>query len=107
MMTYGEALEALCDRLSVKVDHNTHLRVIDGSTLAVRLYSTDVVLIHKNGTYTLNAGGYETVTTKDRINKYSPARVYAEKRVWWVGRDAKRRVEFRDGIKVNARGEVV
>lgn len=43
--------------------------------MAVRLHNTDVVTYHPDGTATLYTGGWMTVTTKDRINAWSPARV--------------------------------
>lgn len=66
-----------------KLQNNTYL-VERGSNYAVRLHNTDVVAIHADGTYTLNTGGWETVTTKDRINGYGPARVYSHRGVWAV-----------------------
>jgi hypothetical protein len=66
-----------------KLQNNTYL-VERGSDYAVRLHNTDVVTIHADGTYTLNTGGWETVTTKDRINGYGPARVYSQRGTWAV-----------------------
>jgi hypothetical protein len=63
--------------------NNTRL-VQRGDDYAVRLHNTDVVTIHPDGTYTLRTGGWETVTTKDRINRFSPARVYSERGTWGV-----------------------
>jgi hypothetical protein len=65
------------------LQNNTYL-VQRGEDYAVRLHNTDVVTIHADGTYTLNTGGWETVTTKDRINGYGPARVYSHRGVWAV-----------------------
>jgi hypothetical protein len=43
-----------------------------GEDYAVRLHRTDVVTYHPDGSWTVNAGGWQTVTTADRINRYSP-----------------------------------
>lgn len=43
-----------------------------GDTFAVELHCTDVVEIHPDGTYTLNTGGWDAVTTWQRINQYTP-----------------------------------
>lgn len=48
-----------------------------GSDYAVRYHYTDVVTVHPDGTYTLNTGGWETVTTKQRLNQFGPAHVYS------------------------------
>lgn len=45
---------------------------------AVQLHWTDVVTYLENGLVILNSGGYRSVTTADRLNSFSPARVYTE-----------------------------
>lgn len=55
-----------------------------GPDYAVQLHGTDVVTLRADGTYELNTGGWYTVTTKDRINGYSPARVSSERGTWFV-----------------------
>ncbi len=85
-----------------KLGNNTVLHRIDDNTLAVRLHRTDVVKLHSDGTYTLDSGGWRTVTTKARINEYSPARLYQSNNIWYVG-DA----VYHDGIKVDASGKPI
>lgn len=46
--------------------------------IGVRLHDTIVVAYLPDGRTVLNTGGWFTVTTQDRINAFSPARVYAE-----------------------------
>lgn len=43
-----------------------------GDDYAIRHYSTDTVTIHKDGTYTLRTGGWETRQTRDGIETYAP-----------------------------------
>jgi hypothetical protein len=101
-MNYEQALYLLNTRLSRRVGNNTHLLVIDGSTLAVRLHDTNIVLIHKDGSYTLFSGGYHSVTTKRRINEFCPkAGLHQRKGEWFVAGD----VPFYDGIKINQKTE--
>jgi hypothetical protein len=69
-----------------KLANNTYLHQ-RGDSYAVRLHATDIVIIHPDGTFSLNTGGWFTVTTKDRINRFSPARVYSEAGVWCVWTD--------------------
>jgi len=123
MMTYEKAAAELGIHDMKRIGNNTWLRRKDENTFAVRLHATDVVLIHRDGTYTLNTGGhgdfagYRTVTTKERINGYSPARVYAIKGTWFldgemreVGKEGRMeiaRVPFHDGIRVDAKGMVI
>lgn len=82
-----------------------------GLEIRWRLHHTDVVVRSHNEAcepvYTLNSGGWQTLTTKDRINQYSPARVFSDRGVWYVangGWDRDSRVPFYDGIRVNADG---
>jgi hypothetical protein len=81
----------------------TYLYKRDDDTYAVRYHRTDVVLIHRDGTYTLNSGGWQTATTKARINEYSPARLYQSKHEWYI--EGKR--PFHDGVKIDSQGRVI
>jgi hypothetical protein len=73
----------------------------DGSEV-VRLHHTDVVIKRPDGTYELNTGGWKTSTTKDRINCYSPARVYSKSGTWYLAAD----VPFYDGVVIGPNGEL-
>jgi len=73
----------------------------DGST-CIRLHKTDIVCTDKNGISTINAAGWRTPTTKERINAYAPVRVFQRNALWYVGE-----VLFFDGIKVDAAGQVL
>lgn len=66
-----------------KIDRNTYL-IDRGDHIAVRLHQTDIVKLYANGEVVLNTGGWETVTTKDRMNRYSPFYVQQRKNVWSV-----------------------
>jgi hypothetical protein len=96
-MDFSTASATIKNRESKKVGNNTYLVRISPETIGVRLHNTIVVKIHKDGTYTLNSGGWRTVTTKDRINSYCPVRVSQNKYDWYVGDE---NVPFYDGIVV-------
>lgn len=52
------------------------VHMLDGETIdtvGVRLHETVVVAYLPDGRYVLNTGGWNTATTKDRINSFSPA----------------------------------
>ena len=102
MLTYSQARSRLGNRQKVKLENNTYLEPLDANTVAVRLHKTNIVLIHANGTYTLNTGGWDSVTTKDRMNRYSPVRLYSENKVWKVGD-----VGYKDGMVIDGTGAVV
>lgn len=93
------------------IDHSTveYLRV-DG-TRVVRLHKTDIVTVRTDGTVVLNSGGWNTVTTRDRINdqleKHCPGwRMWSEKNQPYLGwggwSDPDRKVyHFHDGITID------
>lgn len=100
--TFGDALDKLGNRDRKKLENNTYLHRLDANTLAVRLHSTDIVLVHGDGTYTLDSGGWRTLTTRDRISRYSPAGISQKNNIWYVGASI-----FQDGMRVNAQGTPV
>lgn len=82
-----------------RVGNNTWAEIERNGDVRIILHSTTIVTIHADNTYTLNSGGWRTSTTKDRINKYSPARLYQRKFEWFVMVEGKP-VEFYDYITI-------
>jgi len=66
----------------------------------IRLYTTDIVQF-KGNKITLNANGYQTVTTKARMNEFLPVgiRIYQKAGVWYID-DKGKKIEFFDGIEL-------
>lgn len=113
--TYASALATLDDartsaqRERRKIAHNTYLVRNPGvlrsePTLAVYLHETPIVTFLESGAIELNSGGWQTVTTKRRINRYLPAGVSLfQERGEWILRDV--RPEFLpDGIHTDTNG---
>ena len=71
-------------------------RTPDGDRV-VRLHRTDIVTFKSNGDIVLSSGGWRTVTTKDRINRFAPVRVHAERGVWYVS-NGDAAIPFVDGL---------
>jgi len=110
MLTFDECLKRRMRGGKHELEHNTYLIRKDHDTFAVRLYATDVILIHRDGTFTLDSGGHRTVTTKDRMNRYCrPCRIHQAGFVWkynirvWNGRS----VAFFDGLRIDDEGQVL
>ena len=59
-----------------------------GEDIAIKYHATDVVTYHPDGSMTLNTGGYQTYTTKDRFNRFTPFRVHSIKGRWFVADDS-------------------
>ena len=99
-MNYQSAKEKLGNRTRRKLENNTYLELRDNGDIAVKLHATDVVTYKPNGDTVLNTGGWHTVTTRDRINKYSNANISQKQGVWYVDNIA----TFADGMIVKPNG---
>lgn len=105
-MSFGQAESILNGKDSRKVGNNTYLVRLSADSIGVRHQRTVVVTINKDGTYILYTGGWKTVTTKERMNTYSPVGVYQKKREWYVS-TSKGEIPFKDNMVVNHKGEVM
>jgi len=76
----------------------------DAYYYAVTLHGTDVVEIYRDGKRVLNSGGWQTITTKDRINTYGAGRVIQKDFVWYWHPESEwddlKLVRFEDGMTV-------
>jgi len=101
-LSYKDAEAKLGNKDRKKLENNTYLVRVDDKTLGVKLHNTIVVYIHRSGNYTLDTGGWRTVTTKDRINRYSPARLHQNNNIWYLGNAI-----FQDNCLVNGEGKPI
>ena len=108
MLTYEEARKLLAKRPTKKLARNTYLREEYGN-MVVKFWDTDIVAIDPQDTYTLHTGGYLTVTTKDRLNSLTPARIHADKGLWYIyeGRNWDNRKLFAEGVRIDTSGHVI
>jgi hypothetical protein len=107
MKTYAEAAAFLGGRRvrSIPSIRATVVSRLDEHTIAVSYHGTDVVTYHDDETCTLHTGGYHTVTTKSRINDFSPARVYQRNFNWYIMvRCETKPQSFHDGMTVDDNG---
>ena len=116
-MDYATANKQLQGRCynSRKVANNTYL-IRDGEDIAVRLHNTNVVTFKPNGDVVLDSGGWKTVTTKERMNRFMPHfGLYQEKGVWYVAdgycygctdETAHVKVAYADGMTIHADGSI-
>lgn len=104
-MDYEQAQATLTGRNKdrKKLANNTYLVRRDNGDFAVKLHDTDVVTYHADGTITLSTGGWQTVTTKARINEYSHAGISQRQGVWYMSDGSL----YRDGLVIKANGEPV
>ena len=101
-MTHAEAVLMVRGKRNAnrrKVGNNTYAEILPDGRVGIMLHSTYVVKIHEGDLYTLNSGGWQTLTTKDRINQYSPKRVYQRDFQWYISMNGKE-YPFMDGMVV-------
>lgn len=67
-----------------KVANNTWLERHDDGAIAVRLHDTDVVTYHPAGGFTLDSGGWRTVTTKERMSRFTDISVSQTAGEWFI-----------------------
>lgn len=71
--SYAAAQAALGSRDSKRIGHNTTVHRLYGSTgYAVRYHSTDILTMRDDGSVELSTGGWDTITTKTRLNALLP-----------------------------------
>lgn len=98
--TYEQARCLLGTRDRFKLGNNTTLEARPRGAFAVRLHYTDVVTFHADGRVTLDSGGWQTPTTRDRFRACG-FRVYTAGGVARIGD-----VAFRDGLTLWPNGNV-
>lgn len=85
-----------------KLANNTFLETDAApESYGIKLHATTVVRHHQDGTVELDSGGWRTVTTKDRMNRFSPLNVWSDRGVWFVSPDGQwsaTPATFADGI---------
>jgi hypothetical protein len=105
-MDYAKADALLQGRCKArrKVANNTYLRREAEGIIALRLHDTDVLtFIKADDAYPervkYDTGGWRTVTTKDRINRFGPAGVYvsSNRGIWYATGEASV-VVFNEGM---------
>lgn len=107
-MKYHEANAKLQGRCfhSRKVGNHTYLErdKMDKSIIYLRLHATRIITWRKDGSVILKTGGWDTPTTKERLNSFGPIHIYCDHGVWlfrdgdWIER------RFHDGMKVHPDG---
>jgi hypothetical protein len=104
-MTYQQAADLTARRTRRKLANNTYLTRDGEGVMRVRLHNTDIVTITPER-HILTSGGWQTPTTKDRLNEYGPAgfRIWQERGQWYVSTagnyDRANSLPFVDGLVI-------
>lgn len=118
MNNYKEAVEKLGNKQRRKLENNTYLEKRDNGNIAVKLHQTDVVTYTPKNEVILSSGGWRTLTTKDRINRYSRAGISQKNNIWYVNVSADYSnpdkpvyfenpvTVFKDGVVITAKNKI-
>lgn len=95
-----------------KLANNTYGRILSDGTAVVRFHSTDIVIAHPNGDTVYNTGGWQTATTKERINRWLPPGIglHQANHEWFLhlfSQNFKTYATFVSGITLDAYGKVL
>ncbi len=122
-MNFQEANAKLQGRCyeSRKLQNNTYLKrrgkqvqrigrkLVNVEVIAVQLHATDVLSLFSDGRIRVNTGGWDTVTTRDRISRYLPKpwTVYGERKAtilsnfrWYAPRGDWSKAERKGSVEV-------
>lgn len=113
MLTYDKCEAQLQgrNRASRKLANNTYLHRhgsnAEPDSFAVRLHNTDIMLFRSNGDVILDVGPWQTITTKERLNRYLPYgwRLWQERSIWFLSRDGVT-VGYANNMMLHADGTV-
>ena len=74
--------------LSRPIANNTRVEWLDDemTSIGILLHNTYIVKYFIDGTIKFNSGGWKTVTTKDRMNRFSPYYVWSERHIWYIAK---------------------
>jgi hypothetical protein len=106
MTTKTESLANIDCTESRVIANNTFEYFREDGTRVIRLHTTDIMEFRPDGTIKLNSGGWRTVTTKERMNRYLPCgRIYQDKGIWYYsgGRLEQAIVAYSDGMVIDAK----
>jgi len=70
--------------------------------VAIRLHDTNIVTYLENGKIRLDNGGWETVTTKERINRYLPTGylLYQENWNWLIRTPSGKTIKYKNNMEI-------
>jgi hypothetical protein len=101
-ISYAHAAGLIKNSESKYISCNKKLIRNADRSISLSLWGTDVVIYNPEGSITLRTGGYETVTTKKTIRKYSNHNLYTIDGVLCVNGYV-----FHEGITLNSVGQDV
>ena len=90
------------------IANNTIEYTLSDGERRIRLHHTDIIIFKTNGSIVFNTGGWQTVTTKERFNRFGKGRFYSDKGIWFYspGSFDGPQYAFQDGMTLSRNGKV-
>jgi hypothetical protein len=99
-MTYCE-LESLIrgktNKTKRKIAGNTWGEIDSEGAICITFHKTVIIRAYPNGMFFVTNGGYQTVTTKLRLNQFTPFQFWQSKKIWFT-RENGYDIEFWNGM---------
>lgn len=99
-MTYNDLHKLISgknNKTRRKLAGNTWGEILPCGLITITFHKTIIVRAYTDGAFVLTNGGFQTVTTKRRLNQYTPFQVWQHKHVWYT-RENGRDIEFQNGM---------
>lgn len=92
-----------------RVANNTWRQISEHGVERIIFHKTAVLTVFPDGAQVLNTGGWDTVTTKDRINRFArDIGLWSERGTWYVRvHRTGAKYPFLDGMVINPDGSVL
>jgi hypothetical protein len=106
---YGSLSNFLNGKDERKLGNNTIVHRLDDETVAIMYHRTNILKINSESVVTINTGGWETTTTKDRLNQFLSCRgfgIFQKKGTWYI-RGNDETVPYEDGMSITADGTLI
>lgn len=86
-MTYQEAARILATRKRKVANNTVLIHNPSDNSIGIQLHGTQVVVLYPDGSFSLYTGGWNTVTTRARINAFAPVPIglHNKKRMPYIG----------------------
>jgi len=87
--SYDEAEAFLDGRDSRKLAYATVVERLSPACIAIQHHKTNIIEFWVGGDIILNTGGWQTVTTKSRLNQFTPFTIDGSTKSGWTGQTPK------------------
>jgi hypothetical protein len=110
--SFKEAVDFLDGEREKKLGSNVVARVKAGpahrpKSVAIRLYNTDIITYHNDGTFEADNGGFNTPTTSTRCNQFGPegfSFAHYGKKLWVYSHQTRQSLPTGKGVKIKVHG---